>query len=888
MPAQQTIPADYQRIVKSERHAVPGSRRVGPADPSEALPVTIRVRRRLDAPPMPDLADPNRRPGAAIDRESFAGLYGASPEDLKQVEDFARGQGLSVTESSVDRRTVTVSGTTGQVSHAFAVDLGNYESPDGNYRGREGFVHLPNALQGVVEGVFGLDNRRMARRHAAPAQGISPLTPMQVAKLYNFPSPGNAAGQTIGLIEFAPCGYKPADIQKFFTANGLQTPSLTDVGVNGASNSPGGGADSEVALDIDVSGAVAQGAQVAVYFTTWDENGWIKAITTAVHPAANQPKPSVISISWDWAEFMTFGGLQWSQAAIDAVSSTFHDAAALGITILVASGDDGSRCQVSDGKAHCYYPASDPWITCCGGTTIQNVAGSSFAELTWNDNGITGGGISDMFPVPAWQSSAGIPASANPAHNTGRGIPDIAGYANGYTIYLNGAQSGPWWGTSETAPLYDAGLVALVNANLGYSAGYLNPALYKMGGTPVFRDIADNGSNAAGPAPGYKAGPKWDACTGWGSLDGGALLTAIGNVGLDWASMGAPAAGILGAPVVTNDADGRLEVFAVDKTGVLWHVWQTAPNNGWSAWTKLPTASAGFSGPPGGALRNADGRIEVFTMGPGGTPFHVWQTAPNGGWTTGASMGKPAGGIMGGLAVARNADGRLEAFGIATDHKLWHIWQTVPNGGWSAWATLGGPPSPVNAGDPRVSINQNGRLAVFVLAQDGNVYTVGQTSSGWSGWSSLGQPGAAISNGAPFVGRNQDGRMEMFATGADGSVYHKWQTAPSGGWSGWALLAANPPAFRLFGLGAVGNEKDGCLSVFTIGSNGALWNCRQSAPNGGWRPWLYLGAGPPSQAMNGDQIPAVGSNADGRLETFVRGADSAMWHIWETSPDGGW
>jgi kumamolisin len=153
------------------------------------------------------------------------------------------------------------------------------------------------------------------------------------------------------------------------------------------------------------------------------------------------------------------------------------------------------------------------------------VNGNSFTEVTWNDNGVTGGGISDVFPVPDWQLFAGVPLSVNDGHS-GRGIPDIAGHADGYQIFLNGSTQGPVGGTSETAPLY-AGMMALINASIGDSVGFLNPILYQAGTTDVFRDIADGGSNAEAGAPGYTAGSAWDACTGWGSVDGTALLNAI-------------------------------------------------------------------------------------------------------------------------------------------------------------------------------------------------------------------------------------------------------------------------------------------------------------------------------------------------------------------------
>ncbi|HTD34213.1 MAG TPA: protease pro-enzyme activation domain-containing protein [Candidatus Elarobacter sp.] len=899
-------PLTLKSLSRSERHRAKDAQLVGPAAPTETVSVTVRVRRRPGAPPLPDpthmAATSEKR--SSISREQFAQQYGASQDDFDRIAQFARGQGLHVGEESIARRTIALSGTVAQMNQIFGVQLNRYETPTQKYRGREGSLSVPAAIADLVEGVFGLDDRQMAQplnmraravtaparaatatTTAGPALSITALTPPQVAGLYRFPTPLHAAGQTIGLLEFGG-GYRASDIAAYFANLGLAAPALTPVGVAGATNAPGANpnADAEVALDIDVAGSVAQQAKIAVYFAPWTEQGWVDVVTTAIHDPVNHP--SVLSISWGWPEFETYGALTWSAAAIDAVHQTFAEAALLGVTVLAASGDDGSSCGQTDGKAHVLYPASDTGVTTCGGTTIENVSGSSFSEITWNDNGVTGGGISDFFPLPGWQAGARVPASANPAHNVGRGIPDIAGNADpdsGYDIVVDGGvqQTG---GTSATAPLY-AGLVALMNARLGQPVGFLNPTLYAVGAS-VCQDIADGRSNATNGAPGYTSVAGWDACTGLGTVVGTRLLNAL----VGWSRLGAPANGVLGAPVVARNADGRLEVFVVDTTGKLAHVWQTAPNNGWSTWAPLPTSGAGFSGPPDSIVNDADGRLEVFTMASGGIPFHVWQTAPNNGWSTGVSMGAPAGGIIGSIRVGKNLDGRLEAFGVGSDHNLWHSWQLTPNGGWSAWASLGHPASPFQVGDPRISNNQDGRLEVFALGQDGNVYHVWQTApnNGWSGWASLGKPASPIANGAPFVGRDQDGRIEVFATGNDGTVYHIWQTAPNNGWSAWAALTPKPSGVSLSGLGAVGNESNGSLSVFTIGNDGSMWNIRQSVPNNGWNPWLFLGEAPPGQAMNGDQIPAVGNNKDGRLEIFVKGTDGAVWHLWEIAPNGPW
>jgi kumamolisin len=157
------VPKQYRPLEKSERYAAPGASRVGPANSQETLTVSIRVRRRLDAPPLPDPAATPSSKRPYLSREEFAARYGADPKDLARVADFARGEGLKIVETSIARRMVVASGTVEQMNHAFAVDLGQYESPAGSYRGREGFLQIPKDLAGIIVGVFGLDNRQMAR-----------------------------------------------------------------------------------------------------------------------------------------------------------------------------------------------------------------------------------------------------------------------------------------------------------------------------------------------------------------------------------------------------------------------------------------------------------------------------------------------------------------------------------------------------------------------------------------------------------------------------------------------------------------------------------------------------------------------------------------------------
>ncbi len=258
-------------------------------------------------------------------------------------------------------------------------------------------------------------------------------------------------------------------------------------------------------LDIEVAGSIAPRAVIAVYFAPNTDQGFIDAVTTAVHDTTH--RPSVVSISWGGPEST------WTSQAMTQMEQAFAAAAAMAVTVTVAAGDNGSTDGVTDGLQHVDFPASAPHALGCGGTSLR-VNGSTIAsETVWNDGagqGAGGGGVSDVFPVPDYQASAHIPPSANPGGHIGRGVPDVCGDADpdtGYTIRVDG-ETIPIGGTSAVAPLW-AGLVALLNEGLGHTVGYLQPFLYTAAAAPGLHDIVSgsNGAYSAGaragtPAPG--------------------------------------------------------------------------------------------------------------------------------------------------------------------------------------------------------------------------------------------------------------------------------------------------------------------------------------------------------------------------------------------------
>jgi len=517
----------------SERLPLTGARAVGPVPKDERFEVTVRVRRKTSLQSLTANGfQADQLPGkrSYVTREQYAVSHGSDPADLAKVEAFARAHGLVVVETSAARRSVFLSGTAAEFAEAFGTTIEQHEHDGGTYRGRTGPLTVPADLADVVEGVFGIDDRPIAKPHfqrSKPATGIQAraaggsFTPPQLGKLYDFPAGLDGSGQCIAIVELGG-GYRTADIKAYFQKLGLPVPHVKSVRVDGGKNVPtnADSADGEVMLDIEVAAGVAPKALIAVYFAPNTDKGFLDAITMAVHDTTN--KPSVISISWGAAE------KNWTAQAMTSFDQALQTAAALGVTVCCASGDNGSGDGESDGKAHVDFPASSPFALGCGGTKLVGSGASITSETVWNENpnsSASGGGVSDFFQVPAYQSATGIPGSANPGGHKGRGVPDVGGDADpatGYVVRVDG-QEFVIGGTSAVAPLW-AGLIALMNQKLGHPVGFLNPLIYgSLVGTGAFRDIT-SGNNGA-----YAAKNGWDACTGWGTPNGTKLLHTLGG-----------------------------------------------------------------------------------------------------------------------------------------------------------------------------------------------------------------------------------------------------------------------------------------------------------------------------------------------------------------------
>jgi kumamolisin len=517
----------------SHREPLHGAQSVGRVPDDERFEVTVRVRRKAPLQAAPAFAAATAAgPRRFLSREDYEEQHGADEADMAKVEAFAKEHKLVVVGGDAARRSVFLSGTARDFAAAFGTRLEQYAHEGGTYRGRTGALTVPADLADIVEGVFGLDDRPVAKPHfqryqAPPQRGVQAhaaahsYAPTDLARLYDFPK-ADGHGQCIAIIELGG-GYRPADLKTYFTRLGLLAPHVTAVRVDGGHNQPStpDSADGEVMLDIEVAAGVAPKAHIAVYFAPNTDKGFLDAITMAVHDKVN--KPSVISISWGSAE------MNWTPQALKSYDQAFQAAAALGVTVCAAAGDNGSADGVSDGNAHVDFPASSPFVLACGGTRVIGSGTTVSSETVWNDgpNSATGGGFSGFFPTPKYQdgviSALGSSVGKLPP-KPGRGVPDVAGDADpvtGYAVRVDGEDM-VIGGTSAVAPLW-AGLVALMNQKKTHPVGYLNPLLYAapVMGSGGIRDVG-TGNNGA-----WHARTGWDPCTGWGSPDGNRLLAAL-------------------------------------------------------------------------------------------------------------------------------------------------------------------------------------------------------------------------------------------------------------------------------------------------------------------------------------------------------------------------
>ena len=525
---------EYVPLAGSLRQPLPDAAPAGELDLTTRIDITLVLRRR--EPLQPEYL----KAGEWLSGAELAGRYGADPRDIARVREVLTGFGLDVLGADPASRRMFVAGPLGELASVFGTGLRlvsrTSASPDDSepvvHRYRTGGLSLPAELDGVVIAVLGLDDRPQVRPcvqwfapYGTASAGDGSLTAPDLVPVYQFPRGAEGDGQTLAILEFGD-EFSADELTYYFASLGMDPPAVASAAVGGGAvvmssvqpgrEPPGEEHFSGTMTAVAVSGALAPRAQHVMYFARRTDQGVLDAISSAVHAS---PAPTAIVIGWGQSED------SWTAQARTAVNQALADAAALGITVCVASGDGGSQGNQEDGQSHVFFPASSPYALACGGSSLRTQrigAERAAAEVAWPS---AGGGVSDVFVLPAWQATAGVPPQAD-GGGMGRGVPDVAASADpsfGYA-YPGGMITWRFGGTATAAALWAALVCRLAQAT-GRRPGFLHPVIYDgiSPGVPQlgFRAITE-GSNGA-----YRAGPGWNACTGLGSPDGTRLLVLL-------------------------------------------------------------------------------------------------------------------------------------------------------------------------------------------------------------------------------------------------------------------------------------------------------------------------------------------------------------------------
>ena len=434
------------------------------------------------------------------ERGDLARATSADPADVDRLKTYCADFGIEVV--GTHWRCVTLSGPLRQLIRAFDATVAMHETPDKRrFRHRSRSLHAPPEIAAMLRGIFGLHQWPRSRA-IAPLQGqLTPLSAHDIAARYAFPD-ADGSGQTIGVLQLRGT-FNAGDFTKGMQLQGVaaRMPLVKRVDDAELAHAEQTAKDVESAIDAQIVGSLAPGAQIVVYAAPDDERGVLDAVRTALFD--EESRPSVLSISFGFPEFL------WTPAALTILDELFTAAALLGVSVFCASGDNGAEMDY-DGNPHVLAPASCQFVHGCGGTRIRQDAAQS-AEIAWEK---TGGGFSARFEAPPWQTEAGAVATAQHAR-PGRGVPDVAAQVTpGYGVFFDDAQIA-MGGTSAVAPMWSA-LAARLNQRLGHPIGFCAPLLY-AGAKTMFSPIVtgDNGR--------FQSAPGWDPCTGLGTPVGTAI-----------------------------------------------------------------------------------------------------------------------------------------------------------------------------------------------------------------------------------------------------------------------------------------------------------------------------------------------------------------------------
>ena len=531
-----------------------------------------------------DVSTPGRPAyGHYLTPAEFAARYGASAADYNAVLAWAKSNNLTVTQTSLSHNAVSLSGTVAQISKAFEVKFRTYVDDDGtSFFSPSTAPKMPVVIAAGVRGVYGLSDhaqghpmdivstleQRTAAKAAAKLFSGEPefsttdgagsghdgaFSPIDLNKLYQMPNLKNGKGEAIGCYEEG--GYYDSDPITYQNYYNLPKTPIIDRSVAGTNtNVPFEGVSTEAALDIDMEMAFAPQAKAIYVYEAGSETNFISSLLDALTAVADDDKISSLDISYGIDEVLQLSDAGY--AGLDEEQDAFKRCAAEGITVYASAGDQGAYGDIGATFYPASYnvsdPASQPYVTGVGGTTVFTFDGYDNVENAWNELGstgsATGGGISVLWKLPSYQKfDDGHPVTTyNGGSGTYRNVPDVAAVADSLTpVDVYSSEYGAWigvGGTSASAPIW-AGFTALANqerADAGlHNLGFANPLLYGVykndlvfdaaSATFDFDDVVDNSNGKTNlfGNPGYLAGPGYDNTTGLGSLSGQVLLRSL-------------------------------------------------------------------------------------------------------------------------------------------------------------------------------------------------------------------------------------------------------------------------------------------------------------------------------------------------------------------------
>ena len=570
-----SIVGNRAELLNSEREKPAGSQLVAAANPADSMQVVVQLKSRSsheELDKMFKLVSEGKH--APLSDAEFEKQFGVDQNGLNQLQKFANDNNLKMTGDSIDTKSgvVVLQGSAAEMEKAFNVQLNNYKSETGElFRSFDGKASVPTQLAPYINyDILGLDSRRVVdplykidpkveeqlnqyqngefRSHAAAAIPKGKM-PVDILSAYGAPKDLDGKGYNACFLSFG--GTQPAGIDEYLQTQGVAPNSFSVINTTGQDLASNKQVNAENALDRTIIQEGLPNAHVNMISGTFSEAGFLAAIDRATfpHPGDNPNGGDYATMSISWGLFEPY----WKQSAIQSINDAFKKAAIKGMTVTVASGDNGAWGQWAFKKQTVDFPAALDAVTAVGGTALTiNPDGTYGGETAWggvDKQGASGGAIAEKIPRPEYQKDVPIPANMDGNKFVGRAVPDVSlnatpNSSQAWEVYVGKELSpadglAPVGGTSAASPAWSVMAIKMAQELGKPSLGFLNPKLYELGKahSNAFYDVTTGSNTDINPHsplklwkhyfPGYPAAPGYDLVTGWGSINYPNMLEAL-------------------------------------------------------------------------------------------------------------------------------------------------------------------------------------------------------------------------------------------------------------------------------------------------------------------------------------------------------------------------